>query len=107
MAPRPQRSRLRGGRGAAHLVMFYTYILQSKKDKLLYIGFSEDLKQRILDHDNGLVSATKNRLPLQLIYYEACLNKESALKREKFFKTGYGRRFLKNRLKLPTEPGIK
>ncbi|MCK6463029.1 MAG: GIY-YIG nuclease family protein [Candidatus Pacebacteria bacterium] len=80
--------------------MFYTYVLLSGKDKNLYIGFSENLKQRFDEHSAGLVEATKNRLPIKLIYYEACLSKESALARENFFKTGFGRRFLKNRLGL-------
>ena len=84
--------------------MFYTYVLKSPKDKKLYIGFSENLKQRILEHNKGLVQATKNRRPLELIYYEACLNKQVAIKREKYFKTGFGRRFLKNRLKLDSLP---
>jgi len=79
--------------------MFYTYVLKSEKDKKLYIGFSKDLRKRHDEHNNGLVSATKSRLPLILIYYEACTGKKAALEREKYFKTGFGRRFLKNRLK--------
>jgi putative endonuclease len=45
-----------------------------------------------------MVSATKHRLPLDLIYYEACLSKEKAVAREKYFKTGFGRGFLRNRV---------
>ena len=78
--------------------MYYTYVLKSLKDKDLYIGYSEELKNRVLEHNNGLVPATKNRLPLKLVYYEACLSKNKALEREKYFKTGFGRRFLKNRV---------
>lgn len=78
--------------------MFYTYVLRSLKDGNLYIGFTEDLKRRVLDHNKGLVDSTKLRIPLELIYYEACLSKEKALRREKYFKTGFGRNFLKNRL---------
>jgi putative endonuclease len=79
--------------------MFYTYVLKSKRDGDFYIGFSGDLKRRIEKHDNGLVSATKDRRPLELVYYEACLDKELAIKREKYFKTGFGRRYLKGRIK--------
>jgi len=86
--------------------MFYTYVLQSQKDEKLYIGFSENLKQRILEHNKGLVDATKNRRPLKLLYYEACLDKNSALAREKYFKTGFGRRFLKGRLKFKNLPKL-
>jgi putative endonuclease len=79
--------------------MFYTYVLISKKDKELYIGFTKDLKKRLDEHNKGLVVSTAPRRPLELIYYEACLNEADAIAREKYFKTGFGRRFLRNRLK--------
>jgi len=78
--------------------MFYTYVLKSKKDKNLYIGFSSDLKRRILEHNKGFVEVTKNRRPLELVYYEACCSEAKAVKREKMLKTGYGRSYLKRRL---------
>lgn len=78
--------------------MFYTYVLKSKKDNKLYTGYSTNLKNRIEKHNSGKVESTKNRLPMELVYYEACTNKEKAIKREKYFKTGFGRRFLKNRI---------
>ncbi len=77
--------------------MFYTYILKSKKDNKLYVGFTDDLKKRFQEHNNGKVDSTKNRKPFELIYYEACKSKIKALKREKYFKTGFGRKFLKER----------
>jgi len=78
--------------------MFYTYVLHSEKDNDLYIGFTEDLRSRVNEHNLGQVRATRNRLPVKLVYYEACLSKQKALKREKYFKTGFGRRFLKTRI---------
>ena len=78
--------------------MFYTYVLLSEKDNQFYCGFTIDLKKRVNEHQTGLVSSTVNRRPLKLVYYEACLNETDALKREKYFKTGFGRRFLKNRI---------
>ena len=78
--------------------MFYTYVLKSKKDGDLYIGFSSDLKRRFAEHNKGLVDITKERRPFDLVYYEACLTKEKATKREKSLKTGFGRRYLKNRI---------
>jgi putative endonuclease len=78
--------------------MFFTYVLKSKKDGKLYIGFTNDLKKRIIEHNTGQVESTRTRLPLELIYYEACRKKEKAIEREKYFKTGFGRRFLKNRI---------
>jgi putative endonuclease len=85
-----------GGRGSSN--MFYTYVLKSLKDKKLYVGFSEDLEKRIKSHNSGKVEATRLRRPFKLVYYEACLNKNQALKREKYFKTGFGRRYLRGRI---------
>ena len=78
--------------------MFYVYVLQSKKDKKKYVGFSKNLKLRFEQHNKGLVASTKNRRPLTLIYYEACLNQDDATKREKYLKTIFGKRYLKSRL---------
>ena len=78
--------------------MFYTYVLKSKKDNNLYIGFTSDLKKRFIEHNKGLVLSTKNRCPLEIVYYEACWNKEKAIKREKTLKTGFGRAYLKKRI---------
>ena len=78
--------------------MFYTYVLRSEKDEWLYVGWTDDLKSRFAKHNKGLVTSTKSRVPLRLIYYEACLLKEKAILREKYFKTGFGRRYLSKRL---------
>ena len=78
--------------------MYFTYVLQSEKDKQLYIGFTKNLKKRIVLHNEGKVRATAGRRPLTLIYYEACWDEFDAVKREKYLKTGYGRRYLNNRL---------
>ena len=79
--------------------MFYTYILLGKKDNKMYTGFTGDLRKRFNRHNSNLVSSTKNRGPFQLIYYESCLNEQDARSREKYLKTGTGKRYLKNRLK--------
>lgn len=79
-------------------MFYYTYVLKSLKDQELYIGWTDNLKSRVEKHNKGFVEATKNRLPLQLIYYEACLSKKNAIKREKSLKTGFGRKFLKDRI---------
>ena len=79
-------------------IMFYTYVLFSETDKKFYIGFTKDLKKRVEEHQNGSVLSTAHKRPFILIYYEACLNENDAIKREKYFKSGFGRRFLRNRL---------
>ncbi|MFH1383856.1 MAG: GIY-YIG nuclease family protein, partial [Candidatus Omnitrophota bacterium] len=68
-------------------------------DNRFYTGFTSDLRKRFSQHNEGAIVATKKRKPFELIYYEACLHKEDALKREKYLKTGMGKRFIKNRLK--------
>ena len=78
--------------------MFYTYVLSSLKDKKFYTGYTSDIEKRLQSHNNGEVFSTKNRRPLRLIYFEACLNQEDAIHREKYLKTTYGKRFIKNRL---------
>jgi len=80
------------------MAFYYTYVLKSKKDGLLYIGYTNNLRERIKQHERGEVIATCYRRPLELMYYEACRNKAKALKREHYFKTGFGRRFLKIRV---------
>ncbi|MDO9231050.1 MAG: GIY-YIG nuclease family protein [bacterium] len=79
--------------------MQYVYVLKSKKDNKNYVGYTKNLKLRFEQHNKGLVLSTKNRTPLNLIYYEACLNQKDATKREKYLKTIYGKRYIKSRLK--------
>jgi putative endonuclease len=74
--------------------MYYVYVMQSKKDKQLYTGFTRDLQNRLQEHNEGRVSSTKERVPFELIYYEAFLDEQDALAREKYLKSGMGRRFL-------------
>ncbi len=80
-------------------LMFYTYVLKSKKDNMLYTGCSHDLRERFNLHNDGKITSTKGRGPFDLIYYEACKNQHDAFAREKYLKTGMGKRYLKNRLK--------
>ncbi len=79
--------------------MFYTYVLQSTKDSKMYAGFTKNLKQRFEQHNKGLIESTKQRRPLELIYYEACIDQQDAIRREKYLKTYHGKIFIKRRLK--------
>ncbi len=67
-------------------------------DGHLYYGYTNDLKRRLQKHLDGKVFATKSRRPLALIYYEAFLNETDAREREKYFKTGWGRNYVKKHL---------
>ena len=74
--------------------MYYVYVLQSETDAGLYIGFSTDLKRRLEQHRSGESKSTANRGPWQLIYYEAYRMRQDAEGRERFLKSGAGRRYL-------------
>jgi len=78
---------------------YWTYVLQSKKDGKMYVGYSHDLKGRLEAHNKGYVASTKNRCPLVLIYSEMCRDKKDALQREKYLKTHLGKLFIHKRLK--------
>lgn len=78
--------------------MYYVYVLQSGKDHGLYIGFSLDLVSRIRAHNAGESRSTMARCPLKLIYYEAYLMESDALGRERFLKSGAGRRYIDKQL---------
>ncbi|MEK7580299.1 MAG: GIY-YIG nuclease family protein [Patescibacteria group bacterium] len=80
-------------------MFYYVYVLRSEKDNKMYTGYTKNLKLRFEKHSKGLVSSTKDRNPLRLIYYEACLSQSDATHREKYLKTYLGKMFIKNRLK--------
>ena len=79
--------------------MFYVYVLLSLKDDKLYIGCTNDLKDRLGRHNKGQVKSTTKRKPFILIYYEAFLDEHDAFMRERGLKTGRGRNQLKKILK--------
>jgi putative endonuclease len=80
-------------------IMFYVYVIESTKKHNLYIGYTSDLRKRLIEHNRGLNQSTKPYLPWKLIYYEACLNDKDAKRRENYFKTTQGRRLLKRRIR--------
>ena len=79
--------------------MFYVYVLRSESDSGFYIGFSSNLRARLRQHQDRESFATKSRGPWKLIYYEAYTVREDAEGREKFLKSGAGRRFLHAQLR--------
>ena len=78
---------------------YFVYILQNLKSKQWYTGFINDLRKRFKEHNDKKSTYTKYRGPYELIYYEMCRNEQDARAREKYLKTGMGKRYLKNRLK--------
>lgn len=74
------------------IAVVYVYILKSRKDKKLYVGYTTNLRNRLKKHELGRVAATRNRRPLKLVYYESWNSREIARKREKYLKSLYGYR---------------
>ena len=79
-------------------MFYYNYILKSQKDGMIYTGYTNNLRKRLMQHNSGLSTYTKGRGPFVIIYYEACLLEEKARSRELYLKSGMGKRYLKNRL---------
>jgi len=77
--------------------MFYTYVLKCA-DGRHYVGYTENIDRRLEEHLSGSVQTTSKRLPVELVYYEACLDESKARKRERYFKTGFGRKYLFKRI---------
>jgi len=77
--------------------MYYVYVLKSFKQ--FYTGSTKNLKLRFKMHNGNKIFSTKNKGPWQLIYYEACLAEKDARLREKYLKTAWGKRYIKNRIK--------
>src|SRR6266496_12868 len=93
------RKRLRLTRSRVLMTyVFYVYLLRSVADDGFYIGFSRDLKRRFSEHKRGICFATKHRRPWKLIYCEAYTEREDAEKRERYLKSGAGRRLLRHQL---------
>jgi len=79
--------------------MFYVYVLENQNDKSLYIGFTDNLRRRVFEHNNGQGGrTTKLKKGWGLIYFEGYLLKKDALGREKFLKGGSGRKYLRKQL---------
>jgi len=79
--------------------MYYVYVLESQDDKSLYIGFTTDIDKRVGEHNSGTGGrTTKLKSDWKLIYYETYLDKWDALGREKFLKSGSGRKYIRKQL---------
>ena len=78
--------------------MYYVYVLYDKISNKFYTGLTKDLNRRKEEHKKGKVFTTSKMSSLKLVYYEACISKKDAIKRENQLKTGFGRGYLRRRL---------
>lgn len=79
--------------------MYFVYVLRSFTNQKLYVGFTENLKERLTTHNRGEVISTKTQRPWKVIFYECYTNKMDALRREQYLKTTAGKRGLKMMLR--------
>lgn len=74
--------------------MTFVYVIKSTLKNFRYVGIADDIKDRLKRHDAGRSLSTKPYKPFKLVYTESFPNKKLARIREKFFKSGAGRKFL-------------
>ncbi len=75
---------------------FFVYAIKSQLDGRIYVGFTSDIDRRLQEHNSGKTKSTKGFKPWKLIYFEECIGRVEARKREKYLKSGIGKEFLKN-----------
>jgi putative endonuclease len=78
--------------------MYYVYVLRSKSSGKHYIGQTDDIKRRLLEHQQGLARYTRGRGPWDLVLVEEYSTRTEAMQREHFLKSGQGRNWLKEKL---------
>jgi putative endonuclease len=78
--------------------MFYAYVIKSVDHDFYYKGHCENLEERLKQHNAGYTESIKPYIPFVIIYYEEFGSRKEAITREKYFKSGAGRRFLKSKL---------
>lgn len=88
-----------GSENSITIMFYYIYVIESLKNGSLYVGYTNNLKKRLTEHNRGLNFSTKPYLPWHIIHVEAYLNEKDAKRREKYLKTNQGARLLKRMLK--------
>jgi len=79
--------------------MYHVYLLKGKKNDIFYIGYTKNIKQRLEEHNSGLVGYTKKYVPWELIYVESFLSLEDSKIREKSLKH-FGKAYTQLKLRV-------
>jgi putative endonuclease len=91
---------------AMQFPQWYVYILRSLRKDFIYVGSTDNLQRRLLQHNRGEVQSTKPYAPLMLEAYVAVHTEQKARQIEKYFKAGSGKAILKKRiLQAPAQNG--
>ena len=77
--------------------MYYTYILRSQKNGRYYTGSTQNVEKRLSEHNAGASASTRYTRPFVLIHREAFPARRDAVRRERFLKTGVGRKWIEDR----------
>ena len=77
---------------------YYVYILESTKNRKLYIGQTNNLKDRLERHNQKRMLATKSGTPWKLIYKEKYISRSTAMKREKYLKSLKNKKYIKEKI---------
>ncbi len=77
---------------------YYTYVIKSVSSNYHYKGHCENLENRLKEHNSGKTKSNKAYLPFEICYFEEFATREEAIKREKYFKSASGRRYLQSKL---------
>ena len=85
--------------------MYFVYILESLTDGKRYYGFTIDIERRLVEHNQGKVGSTKSRRPLNIVYYEIVPDITSARRKEKYFKSGFGRKYIRSKIRALSSNG--
>jgi putative endonuclease len=80
--------------------MYFAYVLKSTNFDFYYKGHCENLNERLIQHNSGMTESIRPYTPFIMAYFEEYETREEAIKREKYFKSSAGRRFLKKKLGL-------
>jgi len=74
--------------------MCHVYVLRSEKTGRRYVGMTEDLERRLIEHNTGQNPSTRAGAPWKMIHSEAYESRAQAGKRERALKSGQGRAWL-------------
>ena len=78
--------------------MYHTYILKSEKSKRLYIGHSENIERRLLEHNTNQSKSTRNKGPWEIIFTKEFESRSEAVKFELKLKSIKNKNYLLNNL---------
>jgi putative endonuclease len=77
---------------------YFVYALSSLLRNYLYVGQTDNIERRFIEHNNGKNKTTRPYRPFKLIYSEEFTSRKEAREKEKYLKSGSGKEFLKRLL---------